>query len=85
MCSGDDHTCPEFELHRKQLLDDLDHERRGFLKSAFAGRRRRGAAWAASGTLATPASAQTHARPAHLPLPAGERRTRCIGAISASS
>jgi hypothetical protein len=35
MCSGDDHNCPEFELHRKKLLDDLDHERRSFLKSAF--------------------------------------------------
>ena len=58
MCSGDDHTCPEFELHRKQLLDDLDHERRGFLKSAFAAGGG-AAAWAASGTLATPASAQT--------------------------
>ena len=56
MCSGDDHTCPEFELHRKQLLDDLDHERRGFLKSAFAAGG--GAAAWATGTLATPASAQ---------------------------
>ena len=35
MCSGDDHNCPQFELHRKKLLDDLDSERRSFLKSAF--------------------------------------------------
>ena len=36
---------------RKKLLDDLDHERRSFLKSAFiAGGG--AAAWAASGTLA---------------------------------
>jgi hypothetical protein len=35
MCSGDDHTCPDFELHRQKLRDDLDHERRSFLKSAF--------------------------------------------------
>ena len=35
MCSGDDHTCPDFELHRQTLRDDLDHERRSFLKSAF--------------------------------------------------
>ena len=34
MCSGDDHSCPQFELHRKKLLDDLDGERRSFLKSA---------------------------------------------------
>jgi hypothetical protein len=35
MCTGDDHNCPQFELHRKSLLDDLDGERRSFLKSAF--------------------------------------------------
>ena len=35
MCSGDDVTCPDFELHRQKLLDDLDGERRSFLKSAF--------------------------------------------------
>src|SRR4029077_7193356 len=35
MCSGDDHNCPQFELHRKKLLEDLDSERRSFLKSAF--------------------------------------------------
>jgi hypothetical protein len=41
----------------QELLDDLHHERRSFLKSAFtagAG----AAAWAAIGTLAAPASAQ---------------------------
>ena len=56
MCSGDDHNCPEFELHRKKLLDDLDHERRSFLKSAFVAGGG-AAAWAASGTLA---GASTH-------------------------
>jgi len=35
MCSGDDQTCPQFELHRQKLLEDLDGERRSFLKSAF--------------------------------------------------
>ena len=35
MCRGDDQNCPEFELHRKKLLDELDNERRSFLKSAF--------------------------------------------------
>ena len=58
MCAGDDQTCPQFELHRQKLLEDLDHERRGFLKSAFVAGGG-AAAWAASGTLATPASAQT--------------------------
>jgi hypothetical protein len=31
MCAGDDRNCPEFELHRQKLLDDLDAERRSFL------------------------------------------------------
>jgi hypothetical protein len=26
----DDHDCPDFELHRQQLLDELDSERRSF-------------------------------------------------------
>ena len=70
MCSGDDHNCPEFELHRKKLLDDLDHERRSFLKSAFVAGGG-AAAWAASGTLATPASAQTRSgQPTYHYLPA---------------
>ena len=33
MCAGDDQTCPQFELHRQKLLEDLDHERRGFLRA----------------------------------------------------
>jgi hypothetical protein len=43
MCAGDDRNCPEFELHHQQLLEDLDTERRSFLKSAFVatGARRR--------------------------------------------
>src|SRR5256885_1197539 len=28
MCAGDDHHCPDFELHRSQLLEELDAERR---------------------------------------------------------
>jgi len=35
MCLGNDQTCSQFELHRQKLLEHLDHERRGFLKSAF--------------------------------------------------
>ena len=59
MCTGDDYTCPDFELHRQKLLDDLDGERRSFLKSAFLAGGGAAAAWAGAGTLATPASAQT--------------------------
>jgi hypothetical protein len=51
MCTGDDQTCPDFELHRKKLLDDLDCERRSFLKSAFVAGGGAAAAWAASSTL----------------------------------
>src|SRR5919198_2523311 len=70
MCAGDDQTCPQFELHRQKLLEDLDQERRGFLKSAFVAGGG-AAAWAASGTLATPASAQTKpGKPGYHYLPA---------------
>jgi hypothetical protein len=70
MCSGEDRNCPEFELHRKKLLDDLDHERRSFLKSAVVAGGG-AAAWAASGTLAAPASAQTRpGQPTYHYLPA---------------
>jgi hypothetical protein len=70
MCSGDEHNCPQFELHGKKLLDDLDGERRSFLKSAFVAGGG-AAAWAASGTLTSPASAQTRAgQPTYHYLPA---------------
>ena len=62
MCAGDDHNCPQFELHRQKLLDDLDAERRSFLKSAFVAGGGAAAAWAASsGTLISPAAAQSAA------------------------
>ncbi len=63
MCAGDDHNCPDFELHRQQLVEELDSERRSFLKSAFAAGGGAAAAWAAAGTVISPASAQTAARP----------------------
>src|SRR5262249_19949757 len=70
MCAGDDHDCPEFELHRQKLLDDLDCERRSFVKNAFFGSGA-AAAWAASGTLISPASAQKRAgQPTYHYLPA---------------
>ena len=71
MCTGDDHTCPDFELHRKKLLNDLDCERRSFLKSAFLASGGAAAAWAASGTLTNPASAETRpGQPTYHYLPA---------------
>src|SRR5580698_7228943 len=70
MCTGNDKACPDFELHRQKLLSELDHERRGFLKSAFVAGGG-AAAWAASGTLASPASAATSpGQPAYHYLPA---------------
>lgn len=63
MCAGDDHNCPDFELHRQQLLEELDGERRSFLRSAFAAGSGAAAAWAAGGAAISPASAQTAARP----------------------
>jgi acetamidase/formamidase len=71
MCIGDDRSCPDFELHRQKLLDDLDAERRSFLKSAFLAGGGAAAAWAGTGTLATPASAQTKpGQPTYHYLPA---------------
>ena len=57
MCQGDDQTCPDFEHHRRQLLNELGHERRSFLKSAVAAA---GGITAAAGglSLITPAMAQ---------------------------
>src|SRR6202021_3750858 len=70
MCTGNDKTCPDFELHRQKLLSELDHERRGFLKSAFVAGGG-AAAWAASGTLSSPASAATSpGQPTYHSLPA---------------
>ena len=73
MCSGDDRNCPQFELHRQALLDDLDAERRSFLKTAFAATGG-AAALTAGGGFVTPAMAQTVAarqgKPSHHYLPA---------------
>jgi hypothetical protein len=60
MCKGDDHNCPQFGQHRQRLLDELDAERRSFLKSAFVASGGAAAAWAGGGSLVSPASAQSH-------------------------
>ncbi len=73
MCAGDDHNCPQFELHRQKLLDDFSSERRSFFKSAFLASGAAATAWAAGGTLVSPASAQSAAgpgKPAYHYLPA---------------
>src|SRR5262249_38141929 len=63
MCAGDDRNCPDFELHRQKLLDDLDAERRAFLKSAFVATGGAAALGATGGSLVSPAMAQSAARP----------------------
>ena len=57
MCQGDDKNCPEFDLHRRQFMAELGHERRSFLKSAVAAA---GGISAAAGglSLVSPALAQ---------------------------
>src|SRR3982075_531227 len=71
MCAGDDHNCPQFEQHHQNLLDDLDAERRSFLESAFVASGSAAAAWAAGGTLVSPASAQSRpGQPTYHYLPA---------------
>ncbi len=71
MCAGDDHNCPQFELHRQKLLDDLDVERRSFLKSAFVAGGGAAALAAGGSALIQPASAQTRpGQPTYHYLPA---------------
>ena len=74
MCAGDDRNCPDFELHRQKLLDDLDAERRSFLKSAFVATGGAAALTAGGMSLVSPAAAQTVAprqgQPKHHYVPA---------------
>ena len=74
MCAGDDRNCPDFELHRQKLLDDLDAERRSFLKSAFVATGGAAALTAGGMSLVPPATAQTVAprqgQPKHHYVPA---------------
>jgi hypothetical protein len=61
MCAGDDRNCPDFELHRQKLRDELDSERRSFLKSAFVATGGAAALTAGGLSLIPPAMAQTAA------------------------
>ena len=67
MCKGDDQNCPDFELHRKKLLEELDSERRSFMKSAFVASGGAAALVASGGALISPAVAQTAAATAGRP------------------
>src|SRR5207248_10824988 len=74
MCAGDDRSCPQFELHRQKLLDDLDAERRSVLKSAFVATGGMAALGASGASLIPPAMAQSAAarpgKPTYHYLPA---------------
>jgi acetamidase/formamidase len=74
MCAGDDRNCPDFELHRQKLLDELDLERRDFLKSAFVATGGAAALTAGGVALVSPAAGQTTAarqgKPNHHYVPA---------------
>jgi acetamidase/formamidase len=57
MCQGDDRNCPDFEEHRRSFLSTMDHERRSFLKSAFAAAGGAGVLGAGGLSLVTPSMA----------------------------
>src|SRR4051794_6310262 len=57
MCQGDDRNCPDFEEHRRNFLNTMDHERRSFLKSAFAAAGGAGVLGAGGLSLVTPSMA----------------------------
>ncbi|HEY0292287.1 MAG TPA: acetamidase/formamidase family protein, partial [Hansschlegelia sp.] len=61
MCQGDDATCPQFELHYRALKDNLDAERRGFLKSGFVAAGGLATLGVGGASLVTPALAEATA------------------------
>ena len=82
MCAGDDRNCPEFELHRQQLLEDLDTERRSFLKSAFVATGGAAALTAGGVALVAPAAGPDGGARQGKPEPslrARDRRDRPLG------
>ncbi len=62
MCRGDDANCPHFEEHYKTFREDLDHERRGFLRSSFAAAGGLAAIGAGGLSLVTPELARASAK-----------------------
>lgn len=71
MCKGDDISCPHFELHYNKLKQDLNAERRGFLK---------GGLFAASGLATLGATGAGHV----IEAACTTRLSPCIGATSAN-
>ena len=62
MCKGDDVNCPQFEAHYRSFKEDLNVERRGFLKSSFLAAGGLAAIGAGGGlSLVPPALAQASA------------------------
>lgn len=58
MCKGDDATCPDYARHAAMFNDELNHERRSFLKSGFVAAGGAGALMTGGLSLVTPALAQ---------------------------
>lgn len=58
MCKGDDISCPHFELHYNKLKQDLNAERRGFLKGGLFAASGLATLGAGGISLVTPALAQ---------------------------
>ena len=81
MCAGDDHNCPQFEQHRQKLLDDLDAERRSFLKSAFVAKRQCGCRMGGGRRAGVPGFGAIAPRPADLSLLAGDGRHGALGLL----
>src|SRR5690606_5101894 len=61
MCKGDDVNCPQFEAHYKAFREDLNVERRSFLKSSLFAAGGVAALGTGSLSLVTPALAQASA------------------------
>ena len=61
MCHGDDVNCPHFAAHYKTFKEDMNVERRGFLKSSFAAAGGLAALGAGTMTLVTPELAKASA------------------------
>src|SRR5262245_32679077 len=74
MCAGDDRNCPDFELHHRKLLNDLDAERRRFLQRALVAAGGAAGLSAGGAAVVAPAAAQTAAarqgKPSHHYVPA---------------
>src|SRR5882724_4681549 len=71
MCKGDDPTCPAFEVHHRQFVEDMARERRVFLASRFTGGVNTGGIAMAQPKSSATSSATSSARRHYLPANAG--------------